>query len=197
MNPTTARRPWVWIYGLTVVVMFIAISVFVWLALESRRDAGAAQAIRRGPIPAERFQLLAQFAPPAYLPGAEQTTHTHRFDQAMESYLKHDCAGAIAGLRASVEAGSDGPAAAFYLGICTLLTGDPDSGIKDLRLAIATGGVPYIEQAKYYLAKALIGRQDIASARAQLESVIAMHGALEQQSKSILAQIADPPATAK
>ncbi len=173
--------------------MFIAISVFVWLALESRRDAGAAQAAQTGPIPVERFQLLAQFEAPRYSPGGTQaSSHTRQFNLAMEHYLKGDFAGAIPGLRAS-----DGPEAAFYLGLCSLLTGDSTEGVKDLQLVIGAGATPYLEPARYYLAKALLGRGDIQGARAQLENVIAMHGGFEQRSKSLLTQIVGSAATSK
>ena len=115
----------------------------------------------------------------------------------MEHYLKGDFAGTIPGLRESLTARSDGPDAAFYLGICSLLTGDSPAGVKDLQLVIDAGNNPYLEQARYYLAKALLGRGDISGARVQLENVIAMHEDLEQRSKSLLTQIVGSPAGAK
>jgi TolA-binding protein len=182
MSILASRRPWVWIYGLTVVVMFLAIGVFVWLALESRREAGTPQAAQTGPIPVERFQLLAQFEAPPYSPGG--TSHSRQFTWAMERYLKGDFAGAIPGLRTS-----DGPEAEFYLAICSVLTGNLAAGGKYLQLVIDAGTNPYVEPARYYLAKALLGKGDIQAARTQLENVIAMHGGLEQRSKALLTQI--------
>ena len=191
MSSSASRRPWVWIYGLAVLVMFIAVSVFAWLAVESRRSAGASQAPPAGPIPAERFLLLAQFEPPPYPPDrAYAKVHTRPFEHAMEHYLKRDFAGAISRLRASVAAHADGPEAPFYLGICSLLSGDGDAGVKALQLVIGAGDTQYLEQARYYLAKALLRRSDIPGARVQLEGVIAMHGGLEQRSRSLLTQIA-------
>jgi TolA-binding protein len=170
--------------------MTIAIGVFGWLAVESRQDAGASQAPPSGRIPVERFQLLAQFEPPPYSPGAKRgTSHTRQFQGGMEHYLRGDFAGAIPGFTASVQARADGPDAQYYLGISSLLAGDAKTGLEDLQSVIDAGDTPYLEQARYYLAKALLGKGDIPGARRQLENVIAMHGDLEKQSKSLLKQI--------
>jgi hypothetical protein len=169
--------------------MTIAIGVFVWLAIESRRDAGASQSHQTGPIPVERFQLLAQFEPPPYSPDARHASHTRQFDAAMERYLKKDFAAAIPGLRASAAAHSDDPEAPFYLGICSLLTGDTMAGVRNLQSVVDSGGTPYLEQSRYYLAKGLLAKGDIPGTRTQLESVIAMHGDLEKQSTALLTQI--------
>ena len=186
----TTGRPWVWIYVLTAVVMTIAIGVFAWLAVESRHDAGVSQSPKTGPIPVERFQLLAQFEPPPYLPdNSRASPHARQFQVAMEHYLKRDFAGAIPGLRATVAAPAGGTEAQFYLGICSLLIGDRAGGVQDLQSVIGAGDTPYLEAARYYLAKALLGQGDVSGTRAQLEKVITMHGDLEKRSESLLAQI--------
>lgn len=186
----TTGRPWLWIYVLAAVVMTMAIGVFAWLAVESRQDAGASQSHQTGPIPVERFQLLAQFEPPPYSRDARsQASHTRQFDAAMEHYRKRDFAAAIPGLRASVAAHSDGPEAPFYLGICLLLTGDATAGMQNLQSVVDSGGTPYLEQSRYYLAKGLLAKGDVPGTRTQLESVIAMHGDLEKQSSALLTQI--------
>jgi len=170
--------------------MTIAIGVFTWLAVESRQDAGASQTHQAGPIPVERFQLLARFEPPPYSRDARRkTSHTRQFDAAMEHYSTRDFAAAIPGLRASVAAHSDGPEALFYLGICLLLTGEATSGIQNLQSVVDSGGTPYLEQSRYYLAKGLLAKGDVPGARTQLESLIAMHGDLEKQSIALLTQI--------
>src|SRR5260370_32039537 len=141
--------------------MTIAIGVFAWLAVESRQDAGVSQSPQTGPIPVERFQLLAQFEPPPYSPEARRDrAHTGQFQVAMEQYVKRDFAGAIPGLRASVAAQADGAEARFYLGICSLLTGGRAAGVQNLQSVIGAGDPPYLESARYYLAKGLIGYGD-------------------------------------
>lgn len=182
----TTGRPWVWIYVLAGVVMTVAIGIFAWLAVESRQEAGASQSLQAGRIPAERFQLLAQFEPPAYSPAAR---HTRQFQAAMEHYLNKDFAGAIPGLRDAAATPADNPEAPFYLGICSLLTGDTIAGVQDLQSVVRTGNSPYLEQARYYLAKGLLAKGDVPGAREQLENVIAMHGDLEKRSTSLLMQV--------
>src|SRR5260370_18489909 len=178
--------------------MTFAIGVFAWLAVESRQDAGVFQSPQTGPIPVERFQLLAQFEPPLYSPDARRDPpHTRQFQGSMEHYVKRDFASAIPGLRASITAQADGPEARFYLGICSLLTGDRAAGVQNLELVIAAGDTPYLESARYYLAKGLLGKGDVPGARGQLEKVIAMHGDLEKRSQSLLTQIVGSPAQAK
>src|SRR5882762_10144979 len=153
--------------------MTIAIGVFTWLAVESRQDAGASQSHQAGPIPVERFQLLARFEPPPYSRDERrEAPHTRQFEAAMEHYLKRDFAAAIPGLRASVAARSDGPGAPFYLGICLLLTGDVTAGVREMQSVVDSGGTPYLEQSRYYLAKGLLAKGDVSGSRIQLETVI-------------------------
>ena len=178
--------------------MTIAIGVFAWLAVESRQDAGVSQLPRTGTIPVERFQLLAQFEPPAYSPDARRASpHTRQFQLAMERYVKGDVAGAIPGLRASVAAQADGAEAQYYLGVCSLLTGDRAGGIQDLQSVIGAGDTQYLESARYYFAKTLLGKGDIPGTRVELEKVIAMHGDLEKRSESLLIQIVGSTAKVK
>jgi len=170
--------------------MTIAIGVFAWLAVESRHDAGVSQSPQAGAIPLERFQLLAQFEPPLYSPDERRASpHSRQYRVAIELYVKKDFAGALPGLRASVAAQADGPEAQFYLGICLLLTGDRAAAVQDLQSVIGAGDTPYLESARFFLAKALLGTGDVSGTRGQLEKVIAMHGDLEKRSESLLTQI--------
>jgi hypothetical protein len=115
----------------------------------------------------------------------------------MERYVKRDFAGAIPGLRTSVAAQADGPEAQFYLGICSLLIGDRSAGVQDLQSVIGAGDTPYLESARFFLAKGLLGKGDVVGTRGQLEKVIAMHGDLEKRSESLLTQIVGSAAKAK
>jgi hypothetical protein len=170
--------------------MTIAIGVFAWLAVESRQDAGVPPSPQTARIPVERFQLLAQFEPPLYSPDPRRaSSHTLQFKVAMERYVKRDFAGAVPGLRASMATRIDGPEARFYLGVCSLLAGERAAGVQELQAVIGGGDTPYLESARYYLAKALLGNGDVPGTRDQLEKVIAMHGDLEKRSESLLAQI--------
>jgi predicted negative regulator of RcsB-dependent stress response len=185
-------RFWIGIYGFTGLIMLIAMGVFGWLAWTSRQEpgigrvAGARAQVPAGPIPDERFELLATFRAPEYVPvsGAPKD-----FQDAMKRYASQDFAGAVPELRAAANAAPTLVAARFYLGICLLLTGDRISGIQELRAVTAAGDTSYLERARFYLAKGLIAEHDISRAQTQLESLIAQHGDLEKQARVLLAQI--------
>ncbi len=185
-------RFWIYIYGFTAFIMLVAMSVFGWLAWTSRQEPGigrVAGARVQAPavsIPEERFEMLAVFRAPEYVP---ESTAPKGFRNAMKHYADQDFAGAIPELRAAASATPGFMAARFYLGICLLLTGDRISGIEELRAVTEADGNPYQERARFYLAKGLIAEHDIRRAQTELEKLIAQHGDLEKQASALLAQI--------
>ena len=188
-----ATRFWIAIYSFTAIILAIAVGVFVWVASESRKEAGLGRTANARPtitghIPDERYELLSRFVPPAYQPGtgADQPPE---FEQAMQHYLKGDDAAALAGLREVSKTQPDSVEVRFYLGVCSLLTNDRSSGILELRGVVAAGDTPYLERSRFYLAKALIGAHDVAQAQQQLENVIGMHGEFQKQAQVLLSQI--------
>jgi hypothetical protein len=169
-------RPWLWIYPSAGVMMVIALGVLFWQAKQSRRDQGAKPVTRPVEIPAERYQLLARFDPPPPSSSAQ-------LRPAMDRYQQGDYAGAILVLQ------QNSTEAHYYLGICDLLTNDRGSGIQELRTVVASADPALLEKAHFYLAKGLLGNGDINASRNELESVVALHGSLEKQAQSLLAQI--------
>jgi hypothetical protein len=190
-------RFWIAIYGFTGFIMLVAMGVFGWLAWTSRQEpgigrvAGAQAQAPAASIPEERYELLAAFRAPKYVPEspAPKNFQNADFRDAMTRYQNQDFAHAIPELRAAANATPSLIAARFYLGICSLLTGDRISGIQELRAVIEAGDTPYLERGRFYLAKGLIAEHDISRAQAQLESLIARHGDLEKQATVLLAQI--------
>jgi len=185
-------RFWIGIYGFTGLIMLIAMGVFGWLAWTSRQEpgigrvAGARVQAPASAIPDERYESLAAFRAPEYVP---ESRSPKDFQNAMKRYANGDFAGAIPGLRAAANAAPSFVAARFYLGICLLLTRDRISGIQELRDVTEAGQNPYLERARFYLGKALIAEHDIPRAQTQLESLIALHGDLEKPAAALLAQI--------
>jgi hypothetical protein len=185
-------RFWIGIYGFTAFIMLIAMGVFGWLAWTSRQEPGVghvAGAVAKTPvvtIPDERYELLAAFQAPEYVP----ESHTPKdFQNAMKLYASQDFAGAIGGLRATAKTTPGFPPAHFYLGICLLLTGDRIAGIEELRTVVDAGPSPYLERAQFCLAKGLIAEHDILRAQGELKALIAQHGDLEKQATVLLTQI--------
>lgn len=185
------RFPWFWIYAFTAFIMAVAVTVFAWLASESRKEAGEGRTANAPParawkIPAERIKLLARFEPPSYEPAGGESP---QFVRAMQPYVRKDYAGAIPGLRAMLDAQPDSVETRFYLAICQLLTKDRDSAISELKNVIAAGSTKYLEPARFYLAKALLGNDDVRGADVQLRIVAEMHGGFGKQARELLAQI--------
>lgn len=173
------------IYPATAVMMVIALGVLGWLAKTSRREVGPKDIIRPASVPAERLELLARFEPPAYKPGNE----TSRFRDAMRHYTNADYAGAATELSEIVLAHPDDVEARFYLGISLVLSKQTESGVRQLREVISAGQTPYLEPARFYLAKTLLGRGDLSGAQQELQDVQAMHGELEKQATSLIQQM--------
>jgi cytochrome c-type biogenesis protein CcmH/NrfG len=187
------NRFWIGIYGFAACVMLVAVSVFAWLAWTSYQEPGVGRvagtrpaSAAASPLADEQYELLAAFQAPAYVPepGAPQS-----FQAAMTKYSQQDYAGAASLLRSVADAQPDFVPARFYLGISLLLTGDRIAGIQELRGMADSGDGPYLERARFYLAKGLIAEHDSRRAQEQLENVIARHGALEKQAAALLGQI--------
>ncbi len=184
------RRLFVGIYLFTAVIMTVAAGVFIWVSRESRKEAaaGTSSGTRQQPreIPAERYEMLAHFEPPQYAPAVSKYAG---FQKAMERYAHGDYAGAAGALRPIVTEHPDFTEGRFYLGASSLLANDRSTGIAQFRAVIAAGDSPYLEQAHFLLAKALLSAGDIAGAEQELDAVIGMHAALEKQAAVLRAQI--------
>jgi TolA-binding protein len=187
------NRFWIAIYGFTAFIMLVALSVFGWLAWTSREEPGVGRVAGARPVNTaassisdESYDLLAAFRPPEYKPaqGAPKS-----FQAAMALYEKQDYAGAASALRAVSGAQPDFVPARFYLGVSLLLKGDRIAGIQELRDLAGTPDSPYLERARFYLAKGLIAEHDIQRAQRQLEDLIAQHGEFEKQAIALLGQI--------
>ncbi len=184
-------RFWFSIYGFTAIIMCIAVSVFFWLASESRKAAGEGRTASARPpanqrIPEERLELLAQFEPPG--PDAAAAADP-ALRLALGYYDQSDYSKAVPELRALSKSQPDLAAAHFYLGVCLLLTDQRVAGLEQLRMVLTGTSSPYQEPARFYLAKGLLGAGDPVGASRQLEEAIAMHGQLEKQAQALLAQI--------
>ena len=69
------------------------------------------------------------------------------------------------------------------------MTGSNEEAISSLRATVALGDTPYLEDAKFYLAKAYLRRADIRSARSELLQVVELHGEREQDARALLARL--------
>src|SRR5271165_1293551 len=177
-----AFKFWFSIYAFTAFILTIAVVVFAWLASESRKEAGEGRTangppVRAGRVPEERLQLLSRFEPPEFSASPKEPAG---FASAMARYQSRDYAAAIPALRSVISAQPGFVEARFYLGICFLLTNRAADGIQQLKTVAASPKSPWVEKARFYLAKALLGEGDRAGAEQQLDIVIALQGDLEK-----------------
>jgi TolA-binding protein len=187
------NRFWIGIYGFTAFIMLVAMSVFAWLAWTSREEPGIGRVAGGRPpsattsaIPDERFEFLAAFEAPGYKP---DPVTPQVFRAAMAKYTQRKYADAAQALRTVADSKPDFAAARFYLGISLLLSDNRIAGIQELRTLTMSGDNPYLERARFYLAKGLIAEHDIPRAQQQLQDLIAQHGDLEKQATALLTQI--------
>ena len=173
--------------------MLIAIGMFAWSYVQSGREGShvtASESPRTGGrIAADAYETLSRVFPPAWRDLAPQSQRPVELRTAIKNYSDRDYPAAIAMFAAVRNQRPDCVEARLYLGICYLAGDDRAAGIAELRSVVAAGNTPYLEQARFYLAKGLLGTGDIAGARRQLNDAIAMHGDLEQAAETLLARI--------
>lgn len=188
-----------WLALLAAAAVLVA-GVAVWKGNTGRRaqievfaPKPAAQ-VKAGPD----YKLLARFDPPVYRPlnlrGAETTDKGFR--AAMERYSAGDFAGATVGLRAVLERTAGFVEARYYLGIAELQAGDIAQGLRNLQRVIAAGDTPFLSDARFYVAKALLGQNDAAAARQQLEFLVREKSELTSRAEEILKELPQIPPTA-
>ncbi len=111
------------------------------------------------------------------------------FEAAMDRYIQSDYAGAVAGLEEVVRRKPDDAAARFFLGACHLLSGRMPAGIVRLEEVVALGESPYLEEARLYLARALVQEGRLDDAAAELQKVLELRGDFENDAREGLDRI--------
>lgn len=111
------------------------------------------------------------------------------FEVAMDRYRRSDYAGALAGLEQVVRGNPDDAAALFFLGACDLLTDRSSKGMRRLEEVIALGESAYLEEARLYLARALVREGRLDEAASELEKLLALRGDLEDEARQGLQHI--------
>jgi tetratricopeptide (TPR) repeat protein len=105
------------------------------------------------------------------------------FMQAMVHYGKGNYGTASEILQEATAQDPEAPELRFFLGVCYLLTHDTIAGMHELKVAVALGPSPYLEQSHFYLAKAFLQQKDLAHARTELDAIIGLHGPMEKTAR--------------
>ena len=209
-EPVRATRGWIWRWALVpTFATLVIVGVTVWPrafppsvpapARPARRPRRAPR-LRRARLPECRSPSSAACSHPRSNPRSfrgVQDAATARFREGMKHYRDGDYRAAIPGLRAAAQLDPEAAHATFFLGICHGLTGQLEAAIRALRQTIAVGDSPYLEEAHFYLAKALLQNNDPAGARQELARTIRLRGLLENEARKLLAdagRIAGAPA---
>ena len=143
--------------------------------------------------PDDRQVLIARLASveaPPYisltLRGGSRSAATEQFQKGMELYGRRDFAGASGLLDQAVALKPDLQPALFYLGISELMADQPDKAIATFSRLTRIEDTSYAEDSHWFLAKAFLKKQDLASARKQLELVLTLNGShLAEARKSL------------
>ena len=197
-NSLEQRRrsnPWLW------PSMAIAAAIVIALVVGSRAMRQPPAARVQTPSPAARggsprspaLTELARMEPPRYAPPTLRdaaTTEEKRFRAAMKPYQAGDYATAAGALRAVSAADPRDFNARFFLGATYLLTGDTAQGIDELNRVVGAGDAsPYVEEARFLLAKAYLREGEVTAARTELQAVAHMRGDFRANAETLLREL--------
>ncbi len=146
------------------------------------------------PVIPDATQLaeLARVDPPRYEPlrlrGHEDAAAV-RFRKAMEPYARGTWAAALPLLTEASRLDPKDARSAFYEGACALLVGRAEQGIDSFRRVVALGETPYLEEARFYLAKAYLGAGDLQAARGELNEVVRLEGDRRDEARRLLERL--------
>ena len=195
-------RTWVWAPAFAAIVILLTAGIW-WYSARNRQPlqqvaAPPPKVIPNVPVKVQSpsttpsLEELARVEPPPYsgvvLRGADDEGQ-EAFRKAMQYYVKEDYAHAIPGVRAAAEASPQTASFRFYLGACYLLSGQTDLAIVSFRKTVSLGDSAYSESAHFYLAKAYLGKKDVARAQDELQRTVQFHGSLEAPAAEILRQL--------
>lgn len=133
-----------------------------WIGAAGAGLAAAAVAFllfRPAGIPRELAGLGGVSQPPVYLGipvRAEPVPWETPFAEAMARYAEADFRAAAAGLERAIEAGAPPVPAEFFRGASLLMLDRPAEASEALAAVISAGGSPYLAEAHFYRAKALL-----------------------------------------
>lgn len=123
-----------------------------------------------------RIRALGAVAqPPIYLGvsvRAPSAVGTELFSTGMRAYTDARYADAVAALRSARGAGIEGASTPFFLGASLLMLDDASGAAEEFARVIGMGETPYLAEAHYYRAKALLRLNQLSDAVAELDRSI-------------------------
>jgi tetratricopeptide (TPR) repeat protein len=133
-------------------------------------------------VPAELERLGALIQAPIYLGvpvrAGPSLPADSLFAVAMSDYVTERYDEAAAGLRAALAAGVETVPADFFLGASLLMTAHPAEAVDRFAKVIAAGESPYLAEAHFYRAKALLRLGEVSTAQAALREAARRGGVI-------------------
>ena len=197
-SPSAARKSlpgWAWGAIAAALIAGAGLAAIPYLRhkpSEPEPVATAAQAPGASSANSAALQLLARAEPPRYIPSKLRGTSgsaVDAFRAAMDHYSHADYLAAAEALRPLAKPSPDAAGPLFYLGVCELVTGNPAMAAEDMRRVENLGDTPYLEPARFFLAKALLAKEDVPGAAAALELTIQLKGDRETEARQLLDQL--------
>ena len=146
----------------------------------------------RAVTPEPSLEQLARVDPPRYEPPTLRDVPdeaTARFLRGMEHFRKADYMNAVEDLRRAAESDPGAAHIRFFLGVTHLMLGQDDAAIDRLRATIALGDSAYLEEAHWYLAKALLRQKNVNAAQTELKTVVTLKGMRSREAQQLLNDI--------
>jgi hypothetical protein len=148
-------------------------------------------------VPAELERLGALVQAPIYLGipvrAGPSGPADSLFASAMTDYVAERYTEAAAGLRTALSAGVDSAPAEFFLGASLLMTAHPAEAATSFGKVIAAGETPYLAEAHFYRAKALLRQGQTAAARADLRDAARLGSVIGGYARALDDSIARAP----
>lgn len=186
---------WAWPAAAAAAVLVVVVGIGIWrrqasVPVQPSPPVSTAQPAPSTPVAS--LEELARIEPPRYVPvvlrGASDEA-TQRFRQAMTHYQQGDYRKALAGLQSAAQLDPGAVNINFYLAICQLLTGETENAIAGLQRTAALGDSPYLEEARFYLAKALLRKGEVDAAQQELRKTIELRGEWEARARELLQKV--------
>ncbi len=174
----TASRRWLFPIAAMVLLLLVPLGLLVY--------RGTAPTVPELPA-----QLVAIESMPAYaettIRGGQAGEPLESFRKGMEAYQNEDYSAAVANLRRALEENPQHLPTAFYLGLSCLMQGETHEAAEQLSHVVSAGNPSYMEEARWYLAKAYFRLGKVEEGRIQLEFVQAIGGAYQRDAERDLA----------
>jgi TolA-binding protein len=199
------RHSWVWAAA---AAAGLALPFVMWsgarlLAPTSDRDRTAVMltAPQLPPTPAQDTGLaalaeLSRIEPPPYLSLTVRSEEDARirFEAAMTAYTRGEYATAATALEEVVSLQPSNTRALFFLGISYLMVDRADAATTVLQRCAAAGDPVYSDEARYFMAKALLRKGDRTGAAAALDVVVRSNSPRADDARRLRDALATLPA---